>query len=305
MEEVTKLLQQRVGNGNEEPKAALRQIKPEGVMCIKSWDVDGNKVIFNVCKSSAVDPPELVMRDGEEQTRLPLSLGAPHDDVDRKGDPCVVYDVVFNPTTLDDMDATFVQFIVELTMMRVEEKFPERPKINSKRSFKRLKQREWKGREIEQQNIREDPQVKIVDEDSGLREFSTPEAAEPTWEVQTTTRKRDGAAVVRLRVELPGLRPEEVKVKVSADFVSVVGMQIGEIIYKAECACQRPDGFDLLSTKFHLSNHTLTMVWGPPEAKEFDEMLARKAAEQAKAAEEAKRIQLCNDVMFDIDSEDD
>jgi len=56
-----------------------------------------------------VDPPELVMRDGEEQTRLPMSLGAPSDDVDKKGDPCVVYDVVFNGETLEDEDPHFTQ----------------------------------------------------------------------------------------------------------------------------------------------------------------------------------------------------
>merc|ERR1711988_1207582 len=120
-----------------------------------------------------------------------------------------------------------------------------------------------------------------------------------------TTRKRDGAAVVRLRVELPGLRPEEVTVSTTTDFVSILAMQIGEIKYKAECACQRPDGYVLLSSKFHLSNYTLTLVWGPPEAKQYDEMMAAKAAEQAKAAEEAMRIQLSNDVMFDIDCSDD
>merc|ERR1711988_280977 len=118
IEEVSKLLQEKMP-GNDEPRSKVRQIKPEGVMCIKTWDVDDNKVIFNVCKSESVDPPELVMRDGEEQTRLPMSLGAPHDDVDKKGQPCVVYDVVFNPQTLEDTDATFVQFIVELTMLRV------------------------------------------------------------------------------------------------------------------------------------------------------------------------------------------
>lgn len=57
-------------------------------------------MVFNICKSESVDPPELVMRDGEEQTRLPMSLGAPIDDVDKKGESVTVYDVVFNPETL-------------------------------------------------------------------------------------------------------------------------------------------------------------------------------------------------------------
>jgi len=303
IEEVTKLLQEKTPEG--EPKAAARQIRPEGVVCIKTWDVENNKVIFNICKSDSVEPPELVMRDGEEQTRLPMSLGAPSDDVDRKGEPCVIYDVVFNPETLENTDYTYMQFIVELTMMRVEEKYPERPKLNAKRSFKKLRQREWKGREIAEQNIRNEAQMRLVDDESGLREFSTPEAAEPTWQVMMVKRHRDAESVLRLRVELPGLRPEEVHVQLSAEFVRVVGLQLGEVKYKIEAPCQRPESFIMLSKRFHLSNHTLTLVWGPPSCKEFDEMMALKAAEAAKSAEEARRIQLANDVMFDIDCSDD
>jgi len=186
-------------------------------------------VVFNVCKSESVDPPELVMRDGEEQTRLPMSLGSPVDDVDKKGEPVVVYDVVFNPETLQDENNQYIQFIVELTMMRVEEKYPERPKINAKRSWKKLRQREWKGRPAEEQTIRDEPSVRVLDEASGLRELNTPEAAEPVWEVQTTRRKRDGECVVRMRVELPGVRPEEVTLKVSRDFVSLLVMRVGEV----------------------------------------------------------------------------
>ena len=49
-------------------------------------------------------------------------------------------------------------------------------------AFKKLRQREWKGREIAEQNIRNEAQMRLVDDESGLREFSTPEAAEPTWQ---------------------------------------------------------------------------------------------------------------------------
>jgi len=304
VEEISKLLQEKTGAGEgERPKA--RQIKPTGVMCIKTWDINEQKVFFNLCTSTAIDPPELVMRDGEEQTRLPLSLGAPFEDVDRKGEPCVVYDAVFNPETLKDADVAFTQFLVELVMMRVEEKYPDRPQINTKRAWKKLRQVEWKGRELQEQNIRDEPTVRVVDDDTGLRDFSRPEAAEPVWEVQTTTRKRDGSPVVRLRVELPGVRPEELIVRVSIDFVLVIATKLGEVVYKAECACQRPEGFVNLSTRFHTSNHTLTMVWGPPKAKEFDDAVAQKAKEDANAAEEKKRIQLSNDAMFEIDASDD
>ena len=38
------LLQEKTPEG--EPKAAARQIRPEGVVCIKTWDVENNKVTF-------------------------------------------------------------------------------------------------------------------------------------------------------------------------------------------------------------------------------------------------------------------
>jgi len=44
-------------------------------------------------------------------------------------------------------------------MMRVQEKYPERPHINAQKKWKKLKQREWKGREILEQNIRDEPSV--------------------------------------------------------------------------------------------------------------------------------------------------
>lgn len=275
--------------------------------CIKTWDVEEKKVFFNICKSDSIDPPEQVMRDGEEQTRVPMSLGDPYEDVDHRGEPCVVYDVVFNPVTTDEKDeaADFMQFLVQLCMFRIEEKYPERPKLNEKRRFKRLRQKEWKGRQIEEQYVRDEPQVRMTDNDTGLRDFTPPEPAEPTWQVQTTSRRSDGAPVVRLRLVLPGMRKEDLTVRVSKDFVSILAIQLGEIRYKAECPCQRPEGYVPLSTRFHLDNHTLTMVWGPQDAKEFDEMMAKRVVAQQKAAEEAQRIQLCNADMFEIDCSDD
>jgi len=148
-------------------------------------------------------------------------------------------------------------------------------------------------------------QVRVLDEESGLREFSTPQAAEPVWEVQTAKRKRDGEGVVRLRVELPGVKAEEITARVSNDFVSITVMQIGELKYKAECPCQRPADYIHLSTKFHVTDHTLSVVWGPPAAKEYDDALAIKMMEKAKADAEAMRIQLVNDTMFDIDCSSD
>ena len=49
-----------------------------------------------------------------------------------------------------------------------QEKYPERPKLNPKRNWKKLRQREWKGRHIEEQTIRDEPSVRVLDEVSLL-----------------------------------------------------------------------------------------------------------------------------------------
>jgi len=304
VEDISKLLQEKLGTpttGEAAQNKQMRQIKPKGVMCIKTWDVNEQKVFFNLCTSESIDPPEQVMRDGEQQTRLPLSLGSPCDDVDHKGEPCVVYDAVFNPETLKQADVTFTQFLVELVMIRVEEKYPERPKMNTKRKWKKLRQKEWKGREIQGQNIRGEDTMRVVDDESGLRDFTKPQAAEPVWEMVTTKRKRDNSPVVRLRVELPGVRPEEMTARASASTISIVATHLGEITHAVECPCEQLlEGYVHLSSRFHTGNHTFTMVWGPPEAKRFDKEMAQKAKEAAEAAAEKQRIQLSNDTLFEI-----
>jgi len=108
----------------KEGQAAPLVVKGQSVLCVKTWDVDSKKVFFNLGKSEKIDKPELVMKDGEEQTRLPMSLGAPFEDVDAKGEACLVFDVLFHPVTLEDAtdDFMFLKFIVEMCIMRVEEK---------------------------------------------------------------------------------------------------------------------------------------------------------------------------------------
>merc|ERR1739848_646328 len=111
----------------------------------------------------------------------------------------------------------------------------------------------------------------MVDGESGLRDFSTPEAAEPVHAVQNAKRRSDGSVVVRLRVELPGVEPKELTVRVSDEFVQVYAIRAGELMYKLEVPCQRPDGYIMLSKKFHSANHTLAIVWGDDKAQAFDE----------------------------------
>ena len=87
----------------------------------------GRKVFINVCQSEHVDKPAPVddAETAEEvQMRIPLSLGPPREDLDKGGDVCTVYDVVFNPEAVE-MALTQEEmrsFMMQLTVYQIQQK---------------------------------------------------------------------------------------------------------------------------------------------------------------------------------------
>ena len=76
-------------------------ITPEKGYVIKTIDTsNGAKVFLNMTAHPIVEPPE--QTDEAEQTslRVPLSLGDPKCEFDNKGEPCAVYDIIWNPEVL-------------------------------------------------------------------------------------------------------------------------------------------------------------------------------------------------------------
>jgi len=283
-------------------EAPPRLAQAKSVMCVKTWDVDGKKVFLNLGQSEQIDEPELVMRDGEEQTRLPMSLGTPNEDVDAKGEDCLVFDVLFHPSALEGaVVPQFLQFIVQMVIVRAEEKHPELPKFNSERKFKKLRQKNFKGRGLGDQYLLPQPKMREVDEETGLRDFSGPALAEPQFTLTFPKRKSDGSQVTRLRVELPGVEDHELEVRVLCDACQI--FVPGK--YKSEIAVEQNPGLTLLSARFHRDNHTLTLVWGPQHAKEFDEEQHAKHLRQLSELQEAQRLQLTNKLAFSLVQPDD
>jgi len=276
-------------------------VQGESIMCIKSWDVDGKKLFFNLGQSSKIDEPELVMKDGEEQTRLPMSLGPPFEDVDAKGEPCLLFDVLFNPLTMADaVNFQFLSFIVQMIMIRIEEKHSELPALNKERKFKKLKQKVFKGRTIPDQLLKPQPLLRGVHEESGLRDFSGPELAEPSYTVSNPKRRTDGSQVTRLRVELPDVEADEIQVRIAKESVEL----LVPAKYRIDIALEVNVGYTLLSSKFHRDNHTLTLVWGPQHAKEYDEEQHAEYLEECKKAEEDQRLKLTNNIAFELVCDD-
>ena len=103
-------------------------ITPEAGFVIKSKTLETNeKVFINFCKSPKVrsfsrepDPND----PSVERVRIPLSLGPARNDLDKSGEPCIVYDVVFNTEVMDQAQHAkeFKDFLVGLGMGWVMEK---------------------------------------------------------------------------------------------------------------------------------------------------------------------------------------
>ena len=101
----------------DDPSIEVTEVVPEPGWVVKTLDVvSGRKVFINVCGSALVDAPGEEWRPenlpdleaGEEggqdpdakQVRFPLSLGDARVERDKRGEPCTVYDIVFNDDVL-------------------------------------------------------------------------------------------------------------------------------------------------------------------------------------------------------------
>ncbi|CAE8678766.1 unnamed protein product [Polarella glacialis] len=78
--------------------------QPKAGFVIKTRDMGaGTKIFLNVVSSEHVEAPHMksfAELEGEEGCRVPLSVGTGLEDFDKKGEPCMTYDIVANPTAL-------------------------------------------------------------------------------------------------------------------------------------------------------------------------------------------------------------
>ena len=106
---LVKDLNEKAAANGKGPGAAAAQGEevtplPGFVAKTRSATHKGRKVFINVCQSDHVDKPAPVegAENAEEvQMRIPMSLGPPREDLDKTGEVCTVYDVVFNPEAVE------------------------------------------------------------------------------------------------------------------------------------------------------------------------------------------------------------
>nr|CAD7575905.1 unnamed protein product [Timema californicum] len=124
-----KLYQEEIIQLEKERGVDVTFINPEPGYVIKT-SVDGQKKAFiNVCKNINVGKPvsEASTKSGARGLNwsLPYSQAPPREDLDKKGDRCVVYDVVFHPDTLRlaDSNAKFRAMLSDTALDAVENSF--------------------------------------------------------------------------------------------------------------------------------------------------------------------------------------
>jgi hypothetical protein len=124
-------LEQLFPRSAEEPSKII-QLTP--ALCLKTRDMSGNKVFVNLCTAEDLPvPPEVsdselaLILDSDDTTkyRVPMCLGEAHNEPDKSGKICKVYDVAVNPLTLKRFDASelFRQFIISASLEGIHEKY--------------------------------------------------------------------------------------------------------------------------------------------------------------------------------------
>merc|ERR1719343_1567058 len=104
------LVQQQAPQLNQvDPEGGIT-VRPDPGFVVKTREVSsGMKVFLNIVSNEHVEAPHMksfAELEGEEGCRVPLSVGTPVEDFDKKKEPCVTYDLVANPTVVQECQST-------------------------------------------------------------------------------------------------------------------------------------------------------------------------------------------------------
>mmetsp|Transcript_38424 Transcript_38424/g.99445 ORF Transcript_38424/g.99445 Transcript_38424/m.99445 type:complete len:448 (-) Transcript_38424:95-1438(-) len=137
-------------------------VRPEPGFVIKTRDVtSGMKIFINVVSNEHIERPHMKSLEelqGEEGCRVPMSVGTPVEDFDKKSEPCVTYDIVANPEIVEESQKqpSFRENLVSLCLAAVSQKY----KIELDPRYK-LPKMKYKGASVQLQRIRKSRQSDI------------------------------------------------------------------------------------------------------------------------------------------------
>eukprot|EP00929_Paragymnodinium_shiwhaense_P000855 TRINITY_DN10105_c0_g1_i1.p1 TRINITY_DN10105_c0_g1~~TRINITY_DN10105_c0_g1_i1.p1 ORF type:complete len:428 (-),score=101.60 TRINITY_DN10105_c0_g1_i1:418-1701(-) len=164
-------------------------VRPDPGFVIKTRDVaSGMKIFLNIVSNEHIESPHMKSFEeieGEQGCRVPLSIGTPVEDFDKKNEPCVTYDLVANPEIVKECKETpnFRDTICQLCLAAITQKY----KIELDQKYK-LPKMTYKGEHVQVQRIRKQKQSQIqevasevTDPKSAAREEDPKAAKKPEF----------------------------------------------------------------------------------------------------------------------------
>nr|XP_039250571.1 PIH1 domain-containing protein 1-like isoform X2 [Styela clava] len=123
----------------EELQSLQEKVTPTPGCCIKTKDMKtSTKVFINVCTSSNVPAPQditesrlkelIYLLDDENAVvdyRVPMSIGEPHAELDKKNTGCTAYDIIINPAYLQKIrdNEIFLGFFMSVVIEGIFNKY--------------------------------------------------------------------------------------------------------------------------------------------------------------------------------------
>ena len=167
-----------------EPDLPSVTVVPEDGMCVKTKNVNGGKVFINICKVHAIPPPKpiteealqniIANEDYESDYRIPMSLGAPHQEKDKSGNDCLACDVAVNSVWYEQtmMDSlTFTTFLVTLAMEGLCNKYGDVCNLD-RQNWSILRNKRYMGKR-QRHTIQQRASATKIEELSGLEDKET------------------------------------------------------------------------------------------------------------------------------------
>ena len=136
-------------------------IQPQKGFVLKTKDQNNQKIFINMVSHELVDAPEEKHIPDSDQpaVRIPMSVGNIREDFDKKGSPCQVIDVIWNPETIKKArkEPLYKQGLAELSFEYIKEKHG----LELNMRFTQPNNLKYKGKTVQWQRIRAKKNPKI------------------------------------------------------------------------------------------------------------------------------------------------
>eukprot|EP01040_Poterioochromonas_malhamensis_P007437 gene7437-8020_t len=154
------------------------QITPNPAFSYKSRRIrDQKKVFINITSHEHLDKPGIkkkLDKDGNEieGINVPISVGMPREDTDKKGETCLVYDLIVNPVVIEEVNGDktgrYRDFICQLGIQSLEQKYKE--ELDKKYKIPKL---QYFGETVLPQTVQDRKNIPKIEEVRGKQSSSS------------------------------------------------------------------------------------------------------------------------------------